>query len=318
MATTTTEKNKTADPEAMGPEMNIDHLPPPTKDNLPNAAIGSRGVQLANLSEMSRFATIVIQSGLAPKECQTASNALIRIQMGLEVGLSPMQAIQSICVINGTPSMWGTAVKGLVFNSGHCQNWTGRYVGTPYDDDYGYEALVQRKGMDPQTYLFTVADAKKAGLWGKNTWASYPKDMLMHRANGRAAKDQFPDVLKGLEVAEVAQDYVDIKAEEVKPTLPPSGFTAAMAQKHGAPEPPMAPETPIEAPESDDEPDKGMSLRELRAFVIGELEGLPADVSALEIVDRCNIERKPKQSISEIMAKATKDQCSAVIDLLNS
>jgi hypothetical protein len=55
---------------------------------------------------------------------------------------------------------------------------------------------------------FTVADAKKAGLWGKTgPWTQYPKRMLQMRARGFALRDAFPDVLKGLVTAEEAQDY---------------------------------------------------------------------------------------------------------------
>jgi hypothetical protein len=55
---------------------------------------------------------------------------------------------------------------------------------------------------------FSVADAKRAGLWGKSgPWTQYPRRMLQLRARGFALRDAFPDVLKGLVTAEEAQDY---------------------------------------------------------------------------------------------------------------
>jgi hypothetical protein len=55
---------------------------------------------------------------------------------------------------------------------------------------------------------FSVADAVRAGLWGKSgPWTQYPKRMLQLRARGFALRDAFPDVLKGLVTAEEAQDY---------------------------------------------------------------------------------------------------------------
>jgi len=53
---------------------------------------------------------------------------------------------------------------------------------------------------------FSVADAKKAGLWGNNTWAKYPKRMLQMRARGLCLRDAYPDVLNGLEIAEEMND----------------------------------------------------------------------------------------------------------------
>jgi hypothetical protein len=61
---------------------------------------------------------------------------------------------------------------------------------------------------------FSVEDAKRAGLWGKQgPWSAYPKRMMQMRARGFALRDAFPDVLKGLITAEEAQDYPD----EAKP-----------------------------------------------------------------------------------------------------
>jgi hypothetical protein len=67
----------------------------------------------------------------------------------------------------------------------------------------------KRRGYErPTLTSFSVADAKKAGLWGKSgPWTQYPKRMLQLRARGFALRDAFPDVLKGLVTAEEAQDY---------------------------------------------------------------------------------------------------------------
>jgi hypothetical protein len=66
---------------------------------------------------------------------------------------------------------------------------------------------------------FSVADAKRAGLWGKSgPWTQYPRRMLQLRARGFALRDAFPDVLKGLVTAEEAQDYP--ANEPAKPATP--------------------------------------------------------------------------------------------------
>src|ERR1051325_3957629 len=59
----------------------------------------------------------IAKSDLAPKDFKDKpQNVLIAMQMGLEVGLSPMQAIQNIAGINGRPSVWGDSVLALYQN----------------------------------------------------------------------------------------------------------------------------------------------------------------------------------------------------------
>ena len=66
---------------------------------------GSHGLQLQDYDQMYRFATAVVKSGFAPKDVKSPEAALVAIQMGAEVGLAPMQALQSVAVINGRPSL---------------------------------------------------------------------------------------------------------------------------------------------------------------------------------------------------------------------
>jgi hypothetical protein len=74
--------------------------------------------------------------------------------------------------------------------------------------------IASRKGRKPVTVKFSVEDAKRAGLWGKQgPWTAYPKRMMQMRARGFALRDAFPDVLKGLISVEEANDYPD----EAKP-----------------------------------------------------------------------------------------------------
>src|SRR3990167_9324795 len=64
-----------------------------------------RGLNLTTFDEMWRFAKAVAASGFAPKDMQKPESLLVAIEMGLEVGLTPMQAIQNIAVINGRPGL---------------------------------------------------------------------------------------------------------------------------------------------------------------------------------------------------------------------
>jgi hypothetical protein len=132
---------------------------------------------------------------------------MLAIQHGSEVGLSPMQSLQSIAVINGRPTIWGDAALALVQSSPVCE-----YV-REYTEGEG-DGLVavceaKRKGYpQPTVVRFSMADAKRAGLAGKTgPWSQYPARMLTLRARGFALRNAFADALRGLITAEEAQDY---------------------------------------------------------------------------------------------------------------
>ena len=155
-----------------------------------------------SLDEAIRFADVLSKSNIVPKDFSgNPGNILVAIQWGMELGLQPMQAMQSIAVINGRPSLWGDAVIGLVRGSPLCE-----YI---YETDDGETATcrVKRRGEDEQVRTFSMTDAKNAGLQGKSgPWSQYPKRMRQMRARAFALRDVFPDVLRGMPVAEEVQD----------------------------------------------------------------------------------------------------------------
>jgi hypothetical protein len=166
------------------------------------------GLALATFDDAFRFAKMVAGSDFAPKDFRgKPESCLLAIQHGSEVGLSPMQSLQSIACINGRPSVWGDAALALVIGSPVCE-----YVRETVDGEG--DAMVatceaKRRGYEKASVVrFSVADAKKAGLWGKaGPWTQYSRRMLQMRARGFALRDAFPDVLRGLVTAEEAQDY---------------------------------------------------------------------------------------------------------------
>lgn len=169
-----------------------------------------RGLQLTTMREMMDFSSAVAQSGLAPKGLESQQKIFVAVAMGAELGLSPMQSIQNIGVINGKPGPYGDAVLGLVRATGAMpdfQEWwedeKGNLLSTfPANAGDGIKAVCLSRRMDqkePKITYFSVADARKAALWTKQgPWAQYPGRMLMFRARGFNLRDQFPEILKGV------------------------------------------------------------------------------------------------------------------------
>lgn len=191
-------------------------------------AMTDRGVKLSDLPALWRFAELVAQSGFAPKG-MNAQGIAIAIQLGLEIGLSPMQALQSTAVINGRPGIYGDAAKALVEASGLMEDYDQYFtVGdkrveippAKLPDDFAAVVVSKRTGRRALTTVFSVGEAKAAGLWGKaGPWVQYPARMLMFRARGFNLRDNFGDVLKGLRTAEELADMppVVVETTDAKP-----------------------------------------------------------------------------------------------------
>ncbi len=161
-----------------------------------------------NYEEVFKMAEQMASTQMVPKDYQgKKANVIVAIQMGMELGLLPMQAIQNIAVINGRPCVWGDAQIALVRGSGHLE-WMKET-----QDDKSATCEVKRHGdSNPVKQTFSIEDAKKAGLLDKpGPWKQYPKRMLQMRARGFALRDLFPDVLKGIISREEAQDIIDVE-----------------------------------------------------------------------------------------------------------
>jgi hypothetical protein len=187
----------------------------------------ARGLALASFDDAYRFATMVAKSDFAPKDFKgKPESCLLAIQHGSEIGLSPMQSLQNIACINGRPAIWGDAALAVAMASPVCESVTETIDGE--GDNMVATCTAKRRGYEKPTVVrFTVADAKKAGLWGKTgPWSQYSKRMLQLRARGFALRDAFPDVLKGLVTAEEAQDY---------PTTPAAAQAVVVRPKFDTP-----------------------------------------------------------------------------------
>jgi hypothetical protein len=173
-------------------------------------------IQPTTFGELTTYAELIAKSSFCPTAMKgKAGDVLIAIQMGGEVGLSPVQSLQNIAVINGKPSIYGDAAMALVQAHPACED-----VVEDFDKDtMTATCTVTRKGQKPHTSTFSQKDAEKAGLWGKSgPWKQYTKRMLQMRARGFALRDKFPDALKGLITQEEAHDYPTVTFTE-KPAL---------------------------------------------------------------------------------------------------
>jgi hypothetical protein len=188
-----------------------------------------------SLKEALQLASLLSKSKLVPKGFENPEACLVGILYGMEVGLSPIAALQRMAIIDGRPTIWGDAALALVEASGllikieerieisesktdhqssvwpHNEQLPQTVHQRPDQADDGPSTKsrtaicqVLRSGRsEPITRTFSIEDAKRAGLWQKpGPWTDYPDRMLMMRARAFALRDAFPDVLMGLYLKE--------------------------------------------------------------------------------------------------------------------
>ena len=158
-------------------------------------------------------ADFLSKSSMVPKGMTNKpADILIAMEMGLQLGIPMMQAIQDIAVINGKPCMYGDGLLAVV--QGHKDyEWIQESV----INDVA-TCTIKRKHHEPHSVTFSKEDAKKAALWGKSgPWSQYPDRMLKMRARGFCIRDIFSDALRGIKTDEEVNDY-QIDAKPVKST----------------------------------------------------------------------------------------------------
>jgi hypothetical protein len=180
--------------------------------------MGERGVALHNIDEAWRFCDAIQKSGVAPKGMNDTAKIFAVVQAGAELGLTPFRALSNMKIINGRVGPMGSLAKALVRSARVLAPGTGfkeDFVGEEDTDEWAARIVTLRDG-ESKEYIttFSVKDAKLAGLWGKRgregaptPWVTYPKRMLMWRAIGFHMDDYYSDVLMGMHLAEILEDY---------------------------------------------------------------------------------------------------------------
>lgn len=181
-----------------------------TAEHAPGTDLATVNLNPADLKGQMELAKVLGMSALLPQALRgKPADVLVTVLYGREMGLTPMQSIQGIYVVNGRPTCGGKLLLAKVRQAGHrvkieATAKAARCTITRADDP-----------GNPHTEEFTWADAERAKLTGKDTWKSWPKQMLTWRAVSNAVNVACPEVAMGFEITELVQD----EQEQAKPTL---------------------------------------------------------------------------------------------------
>lgn len=211
-------------------------LPAPTQ-SAPVMSLGTSGafgIAPGNFQEAWQFAQMIVRTDLCPKAYRNKpESALVAMQFGGELGLSPMQSLQNVSEINGRAALWGDAVPAVCMRH---PDWGGMQMEFDAATQTAKCSVWRKGNKTPFVATFSKADAQAAGLLSKDTYKQYLQRMLTNRARSWALRDAFPDALRGLMPSDEAQDIPPDEPRDVtaEGSHTPAAEPAQPAQRKSA------------------------------------------------------------------------------------
>jgi len=137
-----------------------------------------------------------IAGGATPKGIDTAPKMMIVFQAAREIGLSPIEALNSLYFVNGKVAMYGEAVPLQILRAGHELEWGECNAQT------ATVTITRGDTGKSMTTTFTMELARERGYTSNPIYQKYPENMLKWRALSMTAKFLCPDALKGIGIKE--------------------------------------------------------------------------------------------------------------------
>lgn len=170
-------------------------------------ALTGYALKPTTFKELIELCTILSRSTFIPKAYQGQVGDIVAAsQMGARFGWDPLTSLQSIAVVNGTPTVWGDALRALVFSDPNFSGVKEEELKGTKPEEQGYRCTLSHKTRGDLTEVFTMDMAQKAGLTNSMAYKNHPMSMCRRRAFGRCANAWFPEATKGLYTREIVEE----------------------------------------------------------------------------------------------------------------
>lgn len=173
---------------------------------------------IETVAPVARLAESIANTDFVPKALRGKPAAIMAaILYGRELKMGPLKALQTIHVIDGRPGISAEMARAMAFSEGHSihieESTTERCI-----------ARGKRANADEWVQVtWTMDDAKRAGLAGKDNWRKQPRRMLQARATGELCHLLFADAIGGM----------PFTIEEIEDDGDAAGAIGAVAEEAG-------------------------------------------------------------------------------------
>lgn len=155
-------------------------------------------VAVIGVNDIERMALSIAKSRLFGMKTVEEAAALMLIAQS--EGRHPASAAQDYHIIQGRPALKADAMLARFLSAGGKVEW------------HKYEpTIVEATFSHPQggsiRFAWTIEDAKRIGLVGKDNWKNYPRAMLRARVISEGIRTVFPGVAVGMYTPEEVSDF---------------------------------------------------------------------------------------------------------------
>lgn len=151
--------------------------------------IAIRQTNVQDAVALQRVGDALFKSGLY-QNAKNPFGAYAIVQYGHELGIGPMMSLQSINIIQGKPAASGQLMLSLAVSRG---------VTFQVEEETEERCVINfQRGATTYRAIFTLEDAKRAGLAGKDNWKKWPTEMLFWRAVAKGVRRIAPESVMGL------------------------------------------------------------------------------------------------------------------------
>jgi len=164
------------------------------------------------------LARLIAGSPLCPPPLRgREADVLLLMMTGAELGLSTMQALRNLHVINGRIGMSAAMVRSRCQKQPDCE----LFEVAEADADHAVMEVKKRGWTERRLVAWTIEDARRAELIQPDSlWTKWPQEMCIARATTRAASMYFPEVTSGISTEE---DLKTMPPPEPDPVVLESG-----------------------------------------------------------------------------------------------
>ena len=150
-------------------------------------------------NEMESMAGYIVRSKLFGAKDESQAMSLMLLAQA--EGMHPMSAIQDFDIVQGRPARKTHSILARFQQAGGSVSWeeisANRACGV-FSHKQGGSLKVE----------WTIDQAKRVGLTGKDNWKNYPQAMLRARCIAEGVRAVFPGAIGGMMSVEEAQDIV--------------------------------------------------------------------------------------------------------------
>lgn len=172
-------------------------------------------ISLKTLEEPMALGEIFAKSGMFP-DVKSQAQAVVKILAGRELGLSPIESMNSLYFVNNKLAMFAKVMASLLLKKNKYAYHIDKIDNT--ECIISFSRITEGKEEKIGESSFSWTDATKAGLVNKQVWKDYSRNMLFSRALVNGIRWFAPDTVCGYSAVEEVEDLPEQKPEVISIT----------------------------------------------------------------------------------------------------